>query len=166
MIGDIRTIISDTDADGREIRIRVERDAEGLFEVAEEYSPGSRVRTSLKKIGAVTLTGAEAEFVRDALSEILGDRDDRGWLERLPTPAEVAAHAQAHPSRWFDEERSGFGAWLCMSDTPTLVRLRAGDDGHVWLDDGDELTETRCPGARWRPCTAEGLTLALPRVDS
>lgn len=85
------------------------------------------------------------------------------WLSRLPAPEEVRAHAADHPvpgPAWPpDFAATGWGYWLRDDGEPCLILLSAND--RVWLTDGDQLTEGRCPGAKWLACTAEGIPVCL-----
>lgn len=81
------------------------------------------------------------------------------WLTRPPTPEEVEAHSKAHRATGPDDD-APWGYWLRDDGAARLVLLSADEHG-VWLSDGDLLTERRCSGARWLPCTAEGLAVCL-----
>lgn len=89
------------------------------------------------------------------------------WLTRLPTADEVRAHARSHRvnidrrTEWTPSDNpDGWGMWLANDGDPFLTLLLADVDS-VWLPDGDMLTERRCPGAKWLPCTAEGIPVCL-----
>lgn len=80
------------------------------------------------------------------------------WLTRLPTPEEVAEHAKAHP---VDEQ---FGLWLYRVDDwhaiTVLLGVELGSVVNISFNAPDED-----PGARWLPCTAEGIPVCLAPAE-
>jgi hypothetical protein len=81
----------------------------------------------------------------------------------FPSIEEVRAHAMAHPSQIAEQGEVNhlFGVWLCLApaEIPILVRLRAGEEGRIWTDTGEELTVRLYPGTQWIPCKSNGATL-------
>lgn len=74
------------------------------------------------------------------------------WLSRPPTAEEVAAHAKAYP---LSPSRAPTGRWLFVRDDGVayFVMLMVGLRPEV-------LREYE-QGARWLPCTAEGIPVCF-----
>lgn len=85
------------------------------------------------------------------------------WLTEPLTFEQVKAHAAAHPVRGVAH---GVGAWLVHHPgyPPGIELLGTSEDGWIYhLDDvrSPEQIETRTWIARWLPCTADGVPVAM-----
>lgn len=85
------------------------------------------------------------------------------WIQGLPTPEQVTAHAARFPLRG---GRNAYGLWLQhrrdrTRDVDVTFLPMHSDGGQIFDGDGYRLLPHRRADARYLPCTPEGIPVCL-----